>query len=383
VKPPATLTVEPGTLVVGDLATKGTLVVFQGARLVADGTRDAPIVFTTSTPAGMREKGGWGGVVLMGNAPINTPGGTGIAEGGEADWTYGGTDPDDDSGILRYVRIEWAGIEVTPDNELNGLSLYGIGRGTILDHVQVHMGKDDGIEFFGGTVDGKYLLVTGADDDSFDWDLGYSGRGQFWLAVQEPVGADNGIEADNNKNDHGLLPRSHPVISNITLIGAGPDVGSAEDNWAWHARRGTAGEIYNGIFYGFDDWAFNIDDNATVAQAEADEMTLQYVLINDCDPNFPVDDAVRGGTTYEDPPFDEEAWFRDAARHNQVIDPELGDPINFDAWDAQPSATGPAAAGTAGPIPSDPWFDHTPTYIGAVDPDGTPWYEGWIQTAAE
>ncbi|MEO1337865.1 MAG: hypothetical protein AAFV29_19635, partial [Myxococcota bacterium] len=215
---PTTLTIQPGTTILGDRATTGTLVVRRGSKLEAVGTVESPIVFTSNQPQGSRSPGDWGGVILNGRAPINRCGldaeqcaafNQAFGEGGTG--FYGGNDDDDDSGELRYVRIEFAGKLLSPENELNGLALQGVGRGTVLDYIQIHRGKDDGIEFFGGTVDFQHILVTGAQDDSFDWTEGWTGRGQFLVVQQWPDDADNGIEADNNDDDRNLLPRARPL----------------------------------------------------------------------------------------------------------------------------------------------------------------------------
>jgi hypothetical protein len=372
----ATLHVPAGTRIEGDKTTKGALVVYQGGRLEALGTPEAPIVFTSEMPAGTRNRGDWGGVVLMGRAPNNIPGGTGVAEGGEADWTYGGTNANDDSGILQYVRIEYAGLEVTPDNELNGLSLYSVGRGTTLEHIQIHQGLDDGLEFFGGTADVRYLLVTGAADDSVDWDQGFTGRGQFWIVQQEESEGDNAMECDNSGSDRSALPRSSPVVSNVTLIGQGPDLDSSEDNFGWLARNGTAGKVHNAILYGWDEAGLDIRD-LTAGHALAGDLDLRTSIFFNNEADF------ASGTTddsRETPAIDEQAWAMDASRANRTVDPMLGDPLDIAAPDFQPSASGPAASG--GVVPSDSWFESV-TFIGAVAPTGTPWYEGWTTTDVE
>jgi hypothetical protein len=191
-----TLTVEAGTLVLGDVSVAPTaLVVLQGGRLVAEGTAEAPIVFTSSNPAGSRARGDWGGVLLNGRSVCNFPDSDDcVAEGFPA--TYGGSILDDDSGRLAYVRIEFAGYEASLGNELNALTLNAVGSGTTLHHIQTHMGLDDGFEWFGGTVDLKYALASGISDDSFDYSTGWQGRGQFWIALQDPDDADTGFEAD-------------------------------------------------------------------------------------------------------------------------------------------------------------------------------------------
>ena len=160
-----TLTIEPGVTIYGENATNGTLIVSQGGKIIADGTADAPIVMTSDAAIGERGRGQWGGLIINGRAPTNQ----GIAFGEGDTGAFGGDDPNDNSGVLRYVCLEYAGIEFSADNELNGIAFQGVGSGTVVEYVQVHMNQDDGIEMFGGTVNLKYVLVTGARDDSFDW----------------------------------------------------------------------------------------------------------------------------------------------------------------------------------------------------------------------
>ena len=211
----ATLTVEAGTTVFGEGASTGALVVAQGGKLMAEGTADSPIVFTSDALPGQHQRGQWGGLIINGHAPTNQ----GITQGEGNTGAFGGNDPNDSSGILRYVRVEWAGIEFSPDNELNGIAFQGVGSGTVVDRVQVHFNQDDGIEMFGGTVNLKYALVTGARDDSFDWTDGWTGKGQFWVAQQRGDDADNDFENDNSSKNNEALPRSSATIYNATLVG--------------------------------------------------------------------------------------------------------------------------------------------------------------------
>ncbi len=176
----ATLTIEPGTLIYGEGVSNGTLIIAQGAKIMAEGTQNAPIVFTSDALDGSRGRGQWGGLIINGRAPSNQ----GVTFGEGDTGAFGGNNPGDSSGVLKYVRVEYAGIEFSPDNELNGIAFQGVGSGTVVDYVQVHLNQDDGIEMFGGTVNIKHALVTGARDDSFDWTDGWTGKGQFWIAQQ-------------------------------------------------------------------------------------------------------------------------------------------------------------------------------------------------------
>lgn len=255
VRPGATLTIEPGTTLLGDAATRGTLVVQPGGRLLAEGRPDAPIVFTSSEPLAQRRPGDWGGVLVLGRAPINLRDHRGepragqvegISEGGE----YGGDDPDDDSGVIRYVRIEYSGVELAPNNEINGLTLAGVGRGTRLDHVQVRHTADDCFELFGGTVSGSHLLCDDPGDDGFDWDLGYRGElSQLVVRMRRDRGQ-HGVEGDNDPPGDGAEPRSAPTLRDVTLCAEGPPEGRGRHGLL--LRRGTDVRVERALVFGFD-----------------------------------------------------------------------------------------------------------------------------------
>jgi hypothetical protein len=366
----ATLTIEPGTTVVGELATTGTLVVERGGQLIADGRADAPIVFTSDQPPGLRNRGDWGGLILNGRAPINIPGAVGVGEGDTG--IYGGTDPDDSSGILRYVRVEFAGIEFSPDNELNGIAFQGVGRGTIVDHVQVRYNKDDGVEFFGGTVDAKRVILSAIGDDSLDWTFGWTGRVQFLVVHQRGDDADNGIEADNNGNNNDLLPRSSPTIYNATIVGD-PffDYGNESDDGLL-IREGTAGTLRNFIVLGFKEWGVNIDQNATIVQAEQGALTFRNGIVHG---NGIV--AGRGDLDAAAQPF------LTAGEEIRFDDPGLIDPYNHTSPNFRPFAGALAAGGMpAATPPGDGFFEAAP-YVGALSPDpALDWTTGWTDYSA-
>lgn len=250
-----TLTVEPGTVVMGDKATKGTLVIERGGKLIADGTAAEPIVFTSAQEAGARDKGDWGGLVILGHAGQNQN--NPAVEGITPAVFFGGTNDADNSGILRYVRVEFAGIELTPNNETNSITMGGVGSGTVLEHCQVSFGGDDGFEFFGGTVDARYLISFATWDDDFDVDYGYRGRVQYGLAVRYPSFADqsgsNIFETDNGPNDNDVTPYTTGVFSNITGIGPIATTGqsiNANHQHTLDLRRRTALTIANSVFIG-------------------------------------------------------------------------------------------------------------------------------------
>ena len=260
VKSGATLTIEPGTLIKGLSDSKACLIVERGARIVANGTAEKPIVFTSDKPAGERKPGDWAGIIICGKAPSNQTGGEAEVEGGTGA-VYGGTDPNDNSGILRYVRIEFAGYEVSNGNEINGLTMGGVGRGTTIEYVQVSFGRDDSFEWFGGTVNAKYLISYRGGDDDFDTDNGFSGNVQFALILRGPEEADksdasNGFESDNDANGSSNSPLTSAKFSNITSLGPYATKTQANVNpnhkFGLRLRRNTRLNLYNSIIAGFN-----------------------------------------------------------------------------------------------------------------------------------
>lgn len=367
-----TLTIQPGSTIQGLAGT--SLVVTKTGRLVADGTASAPIVFTSGKAAADREPGNWGGVVLLGTAPINVTGGTNAIEGFPAGTTgteYGGSDATHDCGTLRHVRIEFAGFQLAPDNELNGLTVGACGSDTVLDYVQVHKGADDGIEFFGGTANLKHAIVTQTDDDGLDWDYGWTGKVQFLVVQQNGNVGDKGIEADNNGDANDATPRSHPTIWNMSLVGSNREPGTAGKNQGGiHFRRGTAGYVSNAIVMGFTDKVIDVDGTSTVAQFDAGELALENSLIFDnanvidTTTTWPGDDDTKDGA------FNEAAAFFAAGLGNDAVDPGLAAPYDLAAPNFRPATVTVGAT-----PPSDGFFDTSATHIGAF---GTAdWMAGW------
>ncbi|HSL21331.1 MAG TPA: hypothetical protein VK886_07345 [Vicinamibacterales bacterium] len=361
---PARLVIQPGTRVIGETATRGTLVIDRGAQIIADGTAAAPIVFTSDQPIGQRSRGDWGGLIINGRAPVNLPGGVGLGEGDTG--TYGGTDPDDNSGILRYVRVEFAGIEFSPDNELNGIAFQGVGRGTTVDYVQVHHNKDDGIEMFGGTVDLKHVVLTGIGDDSLDWTFGWTGRAQFVIAQQRGDDADRGIEADNNANNNDLLPRSHPTLYNLTLVGDPSAERGSESTVGITLREGTAGTLRNVIVTGFKTAGVDVRNASTLSQVAAGQLSLSHAILFGNGRNV----ASGAGTLVS----------RSAGTIGQV-DAELIDPFNLDAPNFRPRPGSPAVR-LAPAIPPNDGFFVVALFRGALsDNPDEDWTRGWTTFA--
>ncbi|AZI26024.1 hypothetical protein EA772_11960 [Pedobacter sp. G11] len=270
----ATLTIEPGTIIKGDKATKGALIISRGSKINATGTVNKPIVFTSSVAAGARKEGDWGGLILLGRAVNNA--GTSVAiEGisGDTDkGKHGGTDNADNSGVLKYVRIEYAGIALSPDNEINGLTFGSVGSGTVVDYVEVYRSGDDAFEWFGGTVNCSHLLAIDSWDDDFDTDNGYSGKVQFALAQRlantADVSGSNAFESDNNSAGTDASPQTSAVFSNVTVLGpVGSGTTSINANYqhAAQIRRNSAMSLFNSVIVGYTEGVFY--DDALLAGA--------------------------------------------------------------------------------------------------------------------
>ena len=237
VKEGATLNIEPGVKIVAQYDDRvDYILVEQGAKINAVGTASAPIIMTSSK----EEPGAWGGIHLCGRAHTNAEGGKGSSEIGGA--TYGGSNDADNSGVLKYVRVEYTGYAFDEEHEANGMTFYGVGNGTIIENCEAYHGSDDGFEFFGGSVNVKNMVVVNCSDDSFDWTEGWNGKGENLVAYQENASTlgydcDCLIEADNNENNYSATPVSHPVLKNLILVGNG---GSKQ---GIRLRRGTEVEI--------------------------------------------------------------------------------------------------------------------------------------------
>jgi len=254
-----TLTIEPGTIIRG--TNKSVLSVERGAKMMAVGTRTQPIVFTSNQGTGFRSNSDWGGLVLNGYGVNNLPGGSGIAEGGIGS-EYGGSNNEDNSGVLNYVRIEFPGYEVATGSEVNGLTLNSVGNGTRIEYVQVSYSGDDGFEWFGGAVNAKYLVSYRTEDDDFDTDNGYCGMVQFGLILRDPAIVDtdtaNAFESDNNSSGTELTPLTKAIFSNVSAFGASKDLATFtgnpqnhKDGASMRIRRASRLCIYNSLFLGW------------------------------------------------------------------------------------------------------------------------------------
>ena len=282
-----TLTIQPGTVIYGEKATKGTLIIQRGAKIIAEGTATSPIVFTSESAVGTKEPGDWGGLVICGRASNNQPGGVFELEGGYKAFSGGGTSPDnaDNSGSLKYVRIEYAGVPVNPNQEVNSLTLGAVGSETKIEYVMCTYGLDDSFEWFGGTVNAKYLIAYKGLDDDFDVDFGFSGFVQFGLGVRGATLADqsgsNGFEVDNNGQGSDAAPFTSGTFSNMTIIGPKATREtpiSLQFQSAAQLRRNNKLKIHNSFFTGYPNGIF-IDGANTAANAAANELVLKNNVV--------------------------------------------------------------------------------------------------------
>lgn len=373
-----TLVIEAGTRIEGDNGS--SIVVTNGGKIDVRGTAAAPVVMTSAQPEGSRSPGDWGGLVLLGQAPINITGGTSQIEGfpaGTAGTSYGGTDAAHDCGKLSYLRIEFAGFELAPNNELNGLTVGACGSATAIDHVQVHKGSDDGIEVFGGTANLRHVLVSQVLDDGLDWDYGWVGKAQF-VIIQQSTGSNQGIEADNNGNANDALPRSQPTIYNLSIVGSDAAPGGALQNQkGMHLRRGTAARIYNAIVTAVADFPIDVDGTASAAQASAGNLFVRNSIFFDNGGQATWQDA-----TDNDGGLVERDLFLTNEQTNREADPMLSMATSLTAPSFAPAAASPAlVAGNAATPPSDGFFDATATFVGAVG--ASDWTAGWTAFPAD
>lgn len=359
----ATLTIAPGVTVQGstDRSSPNFIAVKQGGRLYAEGTATQPITFTgpDATP------GSWAGIVLNGRSICNDATATTTCRfEAVPELVYGAVPAveNDSSGALRYVRILWAGQQIAPNEELNALTLNAVGSGTVLEYVQVDGGLDDGFEFFGGSVNGKYLVCSNMGDDCFDFDQGYNGKLQFalgWQGVNPDQGGDsNGVESDNDNPASDKTPRTLPTVSNLTLVGRA-DVG----NEGMRIRRGSGGNYANVVVTGFRDRCINLIDAQTYALSSATQtgnsLTMTRSWVGTC-----------GGGQFEDnasAAYAVSAWFNAGTGNG------TGAPLLV-ANGFLPTATSPLLGG--GQAPSDAFFRPV-QYRGAFAGPRDNWTAGW------
>jgi hypothetical protein len=262
----AKLIIQPGTTIISDVAEKGALCIERGAQIIAEGTATKPIVFTSGKAAGEKSPGDWGGIIILGRAKTNRSSEPTIEGGiGRA---FGGTNDADNSGVLKYVRIEYAGIAAMPNSEINALTLGGVGSGTIIENVQTVYANDDAFEFFGGTVNAKNLYAYATADDDFDFDFGYTGTITNGVAKRDPQFVDsgdagNGVECDNDGTGSSAQPVTHPKLLNMVLVGPNVSSALANHNLGLRFRRATQFTMKNSVVWGWMKGGLSLESNET------------------------------------------------------------------------------------------------------------------------
>lgn len=379
-----TLTIEPGVHV--KAFSTGALLVTRGSKLMANGTADQPITFSSLQDEDFDGLGEWGGVIVQGFAPQFGPGNTGACfgegtvcnvegEGGDDVGNFGGNDPADDSGVIRYVRIAEGGKVAGPNNEINGLTLQGVGHGTTVEYVQVHNNLDDGVEWFGGTVNAKYLVLTGNDDDDIDFDEGYQGNIQYAIirknpALEAPTGSNDPRAIEANSSDEDYVPQTEGTLANITIIGS--QMNKAEDNVqpGMRLRGSVTTRIYNSVVTNFDD-CIRIDDSNT----DGDDTTTGAGLPPGIDSASVVElENVIGACD------DKFYAKRDADSEDGVV--SMQETVTFDdAVAITEEVADNLEDVTFEPVDNGSGFAFTATdYIGAVEPGTSAagaWWAGW------
>jgi hypothetical protein len=395
----ATLTIEPGTIIRGDKGTKATIIVARGGKIVAEGTVGSPIVFTSNQPIGDRRPGDWGGIIILGkaknNGTLNNVAGESLIEGGvntaEGDGVHGGSDDNDNSGSLKYVRIEYSGVAFTPNSEINGLTMGSVGKGTKIEYVQVSFNGDDSFEWFGGAADAKYLVSLGTTDDDFDTDLGFTGRVQYAIALRDSrysditgsgsaPGDSNGFESDNDGGTGSYnRPLTNPIFSNVSILGLSNGVQPVGQvfNLGARLRRNTRLSLHNSVIMGFPKTGLHIENEGTAKAAIADSLRIKNVVIagNGADKSYA---AIRPfSVTTTKTAAD---WLMTAAFKNDTTTAAstlLEDPFNLLAPNFKPKAGSVLASGAefTDAALTDAFFDKV-TFRGAVGGTST-WLNGW------
>lgn len=390
----ATISIAPGTVILGDFETKGTLIVERGSKIYANGTPSSPIIFTSEKPKGQRNTGDWGGVLVLGRSGINTSSGADSAEiegfGPGLGPIYGGQPriDDDSSGVLRYVRIEFAGVNLTgvSGNEINSLTMGGVGSRTVIEYVQCSYGGDDAFEWFGGNVNCKYLIAYKSLDDDFDCDNGWRGKMQFGLSVKDKNIADvsqsNGWEIDNNNNSPANFnsPRTAPAFSNITMVGPFETSGTIVDplhQRGGHIRRNSLPKIYNSIVMGYR-VGMRFDASGVWDAATADTIQVRNTIFAG---------NLRLADTNAAASFSPSSWLQTASFANNVYSANSGagltspfniypDPAGTNIVNWVPTGSSPALSGASFSNPNLTGFESV-SFRGAF---GTAnWSQGWSQ----
>ncbi|GAA4317728.1 hypothetical protein [Flaviaesturariibacter amylovorans] len=398
----AQLTIEPGVTILGDKASRGTLVITRGSRINAAGTADKPIVFTSSESGGAARAGDWGGLVILGraktNAVFNGQAGLGEAEGGinngDGYGLFGGTDDNDNSGTLKYVRIEYAGYAFLPDKELNGLAFYAVGKGTTVSHVQVAWAADDSFEWFGGTVNADHIIAYKGLDDDFDTDNGFSGKVQFAIAVRDSSVADisgsNGFESDNDAAGSTLAPQTSAVFANVTSIGPKQNVTSIGNTFYRNAaqiRRNSSLSVINSVFLGWNnglliDASTGRPTDLNISGATPTLWWRGNVISGVPSASNQVKYSASTSQATGWTAADALAWHNTAAFNNTLL--ATNDAVgyaaafNYSNPDLTPAANSPLLSNAYSYTDARLSGLQPVTYRGAVGPNDT-WYKGWTR----
>jgi hypothetical protein len=391
VKSGATLTIQPGTFIFGESNPASALIITQTGQIYAKGTKSRPIVMTSAQPFGQRTRGDWAGFIMMGKAPINVPAntsgnnnaaGTFYVEGLNTtpDGLFGGDDPNYNCGTLEYVRVEYSGFILGPGNEINSYTFAGCGKGTVADHLQAIFGLDDAFEWFGGTMDAKYLVGGLGRDDYTDFQLGWTGRLQFGLMYQSPDYPGNrGIEGDNSEYDSAATPYSHPTFYNITYVGTGQPGFDESDSPGIYLRRGAQGSFNNLVVTNFYSPCMEIfpdQDKSTQAQANAGQLTMNGVLCYNNNLGAMGANTLAGQVTDAFSQSFAQGQIGNGAGKNFVVaDPLLTRPFEYSDPDFSARFSSPIfRTGWVQP-PDDGFFDQSAQFVGGIgDYD---WTEEW------
>jgi hypothetical protein len=333
----AKLIIQPGTTIISDISEKGALCIERGAQIIAEGTATKPIVFTSGRPAGERTPGDWGGIVILGRAKTNRTSEP-IIEGGIGR-PFGGTNDLDNSGVLKYVRIEYAGIAAMPNSEINALTLGGVGSGTIIDNVQTIYANDDAFEFFGGTVNARNLYAYATADDDFDFDFGYTGTITNGVAKRDPQFVDNGdagngIECDNDGTGSTATPYTHPKLFNMILIGPNTSTALANHNLGLRFRRATQFTMKNSIIWGWMKGGLSLESNETAQFVKDGVSVFENNSVGTFNPTL---NFISRATTILTNDQLKTLALSKSNKEIDVVTPELDKPIWINGWTRFPS----------------------------------------------
>jgi hypothetical protein len=333
----AKLIIQPGTTIVSDVAEKGALCIERGSQIIAEGTQSKPIVFTSGRPEGQRSPGDWGGIVILGRAKTNRSSEPTI-EGGIGR-PYGGTNDSDNSGVMKYVRIEYAGIAAMPNSEINALTLGGVGNGTILENIQTIYANDDAFEFFGGTVNGKNLYAFATADDDFDFDFGYTGMITNGVAKRDPQFVDsgdagNGVECDNDGTGSAAQPYTHPKLYNMILVGPNVSTALANHNLGLRFRRSTQFTMKNSVVWGWMKGGLSLESNETAQFVKDGVSVFENNSVGTFNPTL---NFISRATTILTSEQLKTLVLSKSNKEVDVVIPELDKPIWVNGWTRFPS----------------------------------------------